>query len=262
MGSGSVKTYAQNLNYAGCLFTLDTGKEVDAALYPTLNLWLNRESTFNGNVTLTLFDNAERSAGHEFTVGHEKWFQTQVRVGDGNAEVWQVESGFDWTHIKKLRVVGWFDGVGTGSLWVDGLFFGGRRYSAVQEDAGSQGSFGLRELVEVNEELWSDDECASHARALLANLKDPSESVTVRSTVVDYGGSPILAGDKVHVSLPNEVVEGDFRVLSAEYNVDAGTQTLETLLELGRTPPMLADYVFALRSKLDHLSRYKTGKRG
>jgi hypothetical protein len=36
----------------------------------------------------------------------------------------------------------------------------------------------------------------------------------------------------------------------------------EVTLELGREPPQLADYVFALRSKLDHVSRYKTARRG
>jgi hypothetical protein len=259
-GSGSIKTYAQNLSYGGCLFTLNAGKEVDAELYPVLNLWLSRESSFNGNVTLSLFDAADRIAGHEFTVGHEKWFQTQVRVGTVNADLWQVESGFDWTQVKKVRVVCWFDEVGTGSFWVDGLFFGGRRYSALQEDAGSQGSYGLRELVEVDEELWSDDECASRAKALLANLKNPAEQLTLRSTVVDYGNAPLLPGDKVHVALPNEGVDGDFRILSVEYNVDAKTQTLETLLELGREQPLLADYMFSLKSKTDSLSRYKLAR--
>ena len=259
-GSGSIKTFAQNLNYAGCLFTLNSGKEVDAELYPVLNLWLSRETAFNGNVTLTLFDGADRSAGHEFTVGHEKWFQTQVRVGAANADLWQVESGFDWTHVKKVRVVCWFDAAGTGSFWLDGLFFGGRRYTTVQEDASSQGSYGLRELVEVDEELWSDDECASRAKALLASLKDPAESLTLRSSVVDYGNAPLLPGDTVHAVLPNEDVNGDFRILSVEYNVDARTQTMETLLELGREQPLLADYVFSLRSKTDSLSRYKLAR--
>jgi hypothetical protein len=157
-------------------------------------------------------------------------------------------------------VVNWFDGTGTGSFWVDGLFFGGRRYNATEEDAVSQNSYGLRELAEVDEELWSDDECTSRAKALLANLKQPAESLTIRTTVLDYGTSPILAGDTVHVTLPNENVNGDFRVASAEYNVDAKTQTLETTLELGREAPMLADYMFALRSKLNHVSRYKKAR--
>ena len=173
-----------------------------------------------------------------------------------------MDSGFDWQHVNRVKVTCWFDSVGTGSFWVDGLFFGGKRYSNMQEDSSSQASFGLRELVEVNEELCSDLECESHAKAFLANLKDPAESLTVKSTVVDYGSNPILAGDKLHVSLPNEGINGDFRVLSVEYNVDAKTQTLETLLELGREKPLLADYVYALRSRTDHLSRYKIAKRG
>jgi hypothetical protein len=259
-GSGSIKTSAQNLSYGGCLFTLNAGKEVNAELYPVLNLWLNRESSFNGNVTLTLFDAADRVAGREFTVGHEKWFQTQVRVGAANADLWQVESGFNWTQVKKVRVVCWFDSAGTGSFWVDGLFFGGRRYSALQENAGSQSSYGLRELVEVDEELWSDDECASRANALLASLEDPAEQLTLRSTVIDYGNAPLLPGDKVHVTLPNEGVNGDFRILSAEYNVDAKTQVLETMMELGREKPLLADYMFRLKSKTDSLSRYKLAR--
>jgi hypothetical protein len=259
-GSGSIKTSAQNLSYAACLFTLDAGKEADAEQYPVLNLWLSRESSFNGNVTLTLFDVADRTAGHQFTIGHEKWFQTQVRVGAADADVWQVESGFEWTQVKKVQVVCWFDGVSTGSFWVDGLFFGGRRYSTMQEDVGSQSSYGLRELVEVDEELWSEGECESRAKALLASLKDPAEQLTLRSTVVDYGNSPLLAGDTVPVALPNEGVDGDFRVLNAEYYVDARTQTLETVMELGREKPLLADYMFRLKSKTDSLSRYKLAR--
>ncbi len=209
---------------------------------------------------LTLFDVADRAAVHEFTVGYDKWFQTQVNVGSANADVWQVESGFDWTQLKKVRVVCWFDGSATGSFWVDGLFFGGRRYSTMQEDAGSQNSYGLWELVEVDEELWSDAECTSRAQALLANLKDSTEHLTLRSTVINYGSTPLLPGDTVHVELPNEAVDGDFRILTVEYYVDAKTQTLETVLELGREQPLIADYVFRLKSKTDSLSRYKLAR--
>ena len=114
----------------------------------------------------------------------------------------------------------------------------------------------------MDEELWSDIECTSRAKALIAKLKDPAERLTLKSTVIDYGNSPVLAGDAIHVALPKEEVNADFRVASAEYNVDARTQTLETVLELGREAPQLADYVFALKSKTDSLSRYKAARRG
>ena len=98
------------------------------------------------------------------------------------------------------------------------------------------------------------------AKALLAHYKDPAEYLTLRSTVIDYGNTPLLPGDKIHVTLPNENVDADFRILSAEYYVDAKTQTLEIVLELGREKPLLADYLYALRSKTDHLSRYKAAR--
>lgn len=260
-GTASVKTYAQSLYYASSQFVLFSGKEVDANLYPNLNLWLNQDASFNGNVTITLYDTAANAAKHELNMGAAKWFQTQIPVGDANAEQWQMVGPFNWSTVCKIQVTCWFDNVTSGSFWVDGLFFGGRQYSSIQNDAASQNTIGLRELVEVDEEFCSDLECDSHAKALLANLKDPAETLTVKSTVIDYATAPILAGDKIRINLPNEGIDADFRVLSAEYEVDGKTQTLEVTLELGREKPLLADYVYALRSRTDRLSRYKTGKR-
>ena len=45
-----------------------------------------------------------------------------------------------------------------------------------------------------------------------------------------------------------------------EYNVNANTQVLETVMELGREKPLLADYMFRLKSKTDSLSRYKLAR--
>jgi len=143
---------------------------------------------------------------------------------------------------------------------IDGLFFEALRYRSTQEDSGSQTTYGLRELVDTDEELYSDNECMLRAKAIVAQLKDPAEYLTTRSTVIDYGTTPILAGDKIHVPLPNENVDADFRILSVEYYVDAKTQTLEITMELGREVPLLADYLYALRSKSDHMSRHKIAR--
>ena len=259
-GSNSIKTSAVSLYYAACQLTLNSGKEVDADLYPSLNLWLSRDATFNGNTTITLYDTDNNVATHEITVGTEKWFQTQIPVGAANADSWQIPTQFNWNQVSGVQVTCWFDSVASGNFWVDGLFFGGNQYSSVQDDTTSQSSIGLRELVEVNEELCSDLECESHAKALLSNLKDPAETLTVQSTVIDYGTTPILAGDKINITLPNEGVNADFRILNAQYKVDGKTQVLEVTLELGREKPLLADYVYALRSRTDRLSRIKTAK--
>jgi len=259
-GFASIRLEAENLYYGAAAFILYAGKEVNANLYPLFNLWLRCEAAYNGQGILQLLDRTGKQAQRPFTVGKDEWFKIEHKVGEKNADGWNVESGFDWNYIWQVRIILFFDGVGTGGFWIDGLFFGGRRYSSTQEDSTSQSSYGLREQVEVNEELWSDTECALRAKALLANLKDPAEQLTLRSTIIDYGNTPLLPGDTVHVTLPNEGVDGDFRILSVDYNVDAKTQTLETVLELGREKPMLADYLFRLQSKTDSLSRYKLAR--
>jgi hypothetical protein len=260
-GFYSIKTTAENLYFAACILTLGYSGIVDANQYPTLNLWITRSSSFNGNATITLYDTNDNFAVYQTTIGADNWYQIQVGVGKSNADKWQLPSPINWGRINRVQVSLWFSTVSSGSFWVDGLFFGGKRYSSTQNDSTSQNSIGLRELVEVNEEYASDSECESHAKAQLANLKDPAETLTVQTTVLDYGSTPILAGDKIHVSLPNEGVDGDFRVGSVEYKVNGRTQTLETTLELGREKPLLADYVYALRSRTDRLSRYKTSRR-
>jgi len=265
-GTGSIKTYAQN-NYSGaCLFTLNSGKEVNCNLYPIFEFLAFLEKALSGNATISLFDTSGKEADKNLTIGPDEWRTTQLRVGVGNEGDWEsIQTGFDWTQVKQVRIACHFAGVGTGSFWVDGLHFGGRRYAAVREDAASQSAYGLRELTETDEELWSDNECDLRAKALLAYLKDPAEYLTVRSTVIDYGDTPLLPGDKIHVSLPNENVDADFRVESVEYHVDAKTQTLEVTLELGKEPPQLADYLYGLRTftvNVEKLSRTKLGKRG
>jgi len=263
-GTGSIKTYAANLYYAACRFVLNAGKEVNANLYPLLNFFMRRESGFNGNVNVILYDAADKSASHFFNVGSEEWFPMEFGVGALNADAWDVESGFDWTQIKIIRFDCWFTGSGTGSFWVDGLFFGGRRYSSTQEDATSQTNYGLRELVEVDEELYSDNDCDLRAKSLLDYLKDPAEYLQLRTTVLDYGNNPLLSGDKIHVTLPNENVDADFRIESVEYYVDAKSQTLEITFELGKVPPLLADYIYGLRATtvtVEKLARTKLGKR-
>lgn len=256
-GGGSIKTYAQNLYYASCQLTLNSGKEVDCNLYSVLSFWFRLESSFNGNVQVTLYDTADKSAAYVLTIGADEWFQRQLKVGSSNADAWNVQGGFDWANIKKIRFDCNFSVAGTGNFWIDGLFFGGRRYSATEEDSASQADYGLRELVDVDEELYTDNECALRAKAILNHLKNPAEHIAVRSTIIDYGNTPILPGGKIHVVLPNENVDADFRILSVEYHVHASTQTLEITLELGRETPLLADYLYALRSKTDHLSRHK-----
>ncbi len=268
-GPNSIRTTVTNLEYGMCLFTFNAGYLVNANLYPELSFGIQKEPAFEEQYSLLLFDNSDRVARCQLSTAsnsdggvYNQWNLQTVKVGGANADSWLVQDGFNWTQVWRVGISCFCNGgSGSGNFWVGKLFFGGRRYNAQQEDGASQGSFGLREQVEVNEELYSDAECSGRAQAVLANLKDPAEALTLRSTVLDYGTTPILAGDKVHVELPVEGVDADFQVISAEYHVDGKTQTLETTLELGKEPQLLANYVLALKTKTDRLGRYKQQRR-
>jgi hypothetical protein len=274
-GQVSVKTNINNQPIgAGCKFTLNAGKEVNANLYPILSFWSVLENTFNGHGMLTLRDINGKMASKLISAGTTDWAETQATAGASSESDWKsVAAGFDWTQIKSIQIFYYFPGadkppqpVASGTFWVDGLYFGGRRYSAVEEDTVSQQLYTdgePRELSETDEELWSDNECDLRAKALLAYLKIPAIYLTVRSTVIDYGYSPPLPGDTAHVLLPNEGVDSNFRIESVEYNVDAPTQTLEMVIQLEKEPPQLADYLYGLRAltvNVEKLARTKLGK--
>ncbi len=268
-GGACVKLYAPSNYFGSANFTLNPGYLLNCEQYPILALMLKAEAAFGGTGTLTLYDNSYKVAAKEVSISPDAaWRGIETGVGSAYANQWNsVQSGFDWTQILVVRMTLWFPGtVGTGSFWIHQLYIGGRRYSGLSQDAASQAAYGLREYVEVDEELWSDGECNRRSAALLAYLKDPAEHLHIISTVLDYGTSPIKAGDKVHVELPTEGVNSDFRVECIEYLVPKEDPTkLELTLELGKEPPQLADYLYGLRThtpNVEKLSRTKLGKRG
>jgi hypothetical protein len=174
-------------------------------------------------------------------------------------------SSFRWDLIRGVRFIIDQNTSQYGDVWVDMFHFGKGRWEAkrplpAQEPTSSQSAFGVRELVEVDEELHSNNECDLRAKALLSHLEGPAESITLRSTVIDYGTDVLLPADKIHVTLPNENIDADYRINSVEYRVTASNQTLELVLELGKETPLLADYLYTLRSRSDSLSRYKRGQ--
>lgn len=266
MGSPySIKLYVQNNYFGGALFQLNG--LVNANLYPELHFAIQKETYFEAGSSIVLWDNSSHAASRQFTFqsvsgsGADQWTSETFKVGSVNAVEWSVQAGFDWSQIRAVAFYCYpVQVTGSGSFWIDKIYFGGLRYSNIQEDAASQAAFGLREYVDIDEELWSDTECLLRARAILASMKDPAEYITLKSTVLDYGNSPLFPADTIQVVLPNENINGNFRILSAEYRVKAETGELEVILELGREKALLADYVYALRSKVNHLNRYKTAR--
>ena len=254
-----------SLYYGACHITLNSGKEVDCEQYPKIDFQARLDASYSGTGLVTLLDSSSRAVQKKISVGpgDGQFHSLEVGVGSAYANQWDsIQSGFEWTLVKVVRVDFWFsENVGSGDFWIHSLYFGGRRYSAVVEDLASQSAYGLREYCETDEELWSDSECNLRAKALLAYLKDPAIYLTIKSTVIDYGDSPILAADRLFIPFLNAY----YRVDSVEYKVDAASQTLTLTIDFEKEPPQLADYLYGLRTytvNVEKLSRTKLGKRG
>lgn len=122
-GEASIRTYAISLYYAASWFTLNDGAEFDATLPNSKLKFVHAlEATFNGNCNIILYDREDRSAARLFgTQPNAQWESKEFPLGSDQG--WDVELGFDWTHIKKIRLDCWFTGAGTGNFWVDAPHF-------------------------------------------------------------------------------------------------------------------------------------------
>jgi hypothetical protein len=245
---------------------------VNANSYPSLAFAIKADSNHNLSHSIELHDGSgdDNVVWRGFTIPKtDEWEVIKLDIGKNHVDEWTESvfntTDFRWDLIRGARFtvnqkIGQY-----GDVWVDMFHFGDGRWEArrplvAQEPTASQTLYGERELAEVDEELHSDNECDLRAKALLAHLENPAEYITVSTTVLDYGTDVLLPGDKIHVTLPNENVDANYRIISVEYRVNAASQTLEIILELGKETPLLADYLYTLQSRSSSLSRYKRGQ--
>jgi len=230
------------------------GTKVSAELYPEIRVKLYTTVASGGYVRL--WDSAWKTAVVPFTQidADSKFHLQKIKAGSKNEEAWTVESGFDWTQVQ-ITEIGLNDANAT--FYIDGLYYGGRQYSYTKQAVSGD----IREHVDTDEELMSDDECQARAEALYDYYSVPAESSPIHSTVLDYGTTPVLPGDKIHVELPNENLSKDFRVESGvKYSFDSAHDELAIDFNVGRCPSLQADYMYRVHAKTDYLVRHSLGR--
>jgi hypothetical protein len=271
-GSKCVKATCTAYMYYVSFWWVFTDDYVNANQYPALVFAINPDSNHSLSHSIELHDGSgdDNVVWRGFTIPKTgEWGVIKVEIGKNHVDEWTESvfntSDFRWDLIRGVRFSINQNYGQYGNVLVDMFHFGKGRWQArrpleAQEPTASQTAYGVRELVEVDEELHSDNECDLRAKALLVHLENPAEYITVSSTVIDYGTDVLLPADKIHVTLPNENIDADYRIISVEYRLNAATQTLEVVLELGKETPLLADYLYTLRSRSSSLARYKRGQ--
>jgi hypothetical protein len=250
-----------------CAVLRATGEDLDSGCEYRCTKIRIQLMTDDSNYFQKEFILTESEAADIRWIYHDEKIGKPYETASGTTPAWTKTGSPNWKNINKVLfyIEGYVtkSGLGRSTLHIDQLYFKNGRFSALEQDSASQALYGIRELTETDDELASDAECAHRAKALLAYLKDPAEYLTMRSTIIDYGLTPPLAADKIHVHLYNENINGDYRTEAIDYHVYANSQTLELTFDLGKVPPLLADYLYGLRATtvtVEKLARVKLGK--
>jgi hypothetical protein len=273
IGSYSIKVSGSGgASGTGVIYYWGKSNPLSMLTFPTWNVYIY--TTVASTLYINLWDTNYRMVGQvtEQISNDGKFHQISINSGPSQATDgwtpgtggWTGDPNFDWGNIVSVQI-----GVTTSSavtFYIDGMYFGGARYSATSAGTASIASYGERDYSETDEELLSDLACNFRASALVNYYKDLAKSFTLKTTVLDYGTNIIQGGDTVTLKLPNIGINGSYRVDSCEYYIDQTQKDpcLEVTLSVGKVSPLLADYMIALRSvkgsgSVEKLARTKKG---
>jgi len=280
LGTYSIKLYlddpVQNDDYmAECYLKLNDEAGTERAFRldseKILVIWINNPTTPGGvlrNNWIRLCTDLNNYFEYQVTTGALDGWGLRVNLGKQNEKtvdnpdgIWEAVGSPDWHSIKDiyLKTPCWASGEDF-TVFLDAIFLNKDRWEHVEENGDSQSAYGLREYSDVDEELISDEECVTRAKAILAWLKDSAQRTETSSEILVYVDKPILAGDVAHHHIPNLNVDGDYRVNRIVYEAFGDPlKVLKVSFSLGKEPNLLADWLYDARRKI---SSHATNKQG
>jgi len=157
---------------------------------------------------------------YEAIAGNEKW----QRVGDP-----------DWYNLQGIRFYSLVDTDASEGLqqFIDCLYFSSLRWHDLDEDGGSQTSYGVRPMLVVDDRIHSN----THASNYAAVLKDRHKDVPLQLDVVMPLDTNLLIGDRIPITIAKENLSAqDFDVIIVEHLMtkELGTLTRGTLVSKAR----------------------------
>jgi len=186
--------------------------------YPRINFFLRSDTT--DPVYVSVWDSSGNSAFYELGTleADSKFHFYQISTGRDNTGGWELSGVVDWADIMFIEI-GQYDVNST--LLIDGLYIDNRRYrpnaNGYIEDATSQTSYGIREMVVVDDDLPSDSACEIRGEALLYQLKDPITRIDLE---VD-GNTNVLIGDRLSLTIPAEDISAvNYDVVSVMHRIN------------------------------------------
>jgi len=122
----------------------------------------------------------------------------------------------DWTDVQGIRFTYDAGAASTAATFrVDELYFTGGHYYNTATDAGSQTSYGRRDLQVFDERLTSNADCQKRAETILYQRKDAPIQIEVTLPL----NMNVKAGDRLSMTIPAEgITAQDYDVISVQHS--------------------------------------------
>jgi len=157
--------------------------------------------------------------------------------------VWIRTGDPSWYDIQDLRFYGQANTVEAEAgdylqFRIDCIYFSSLRWHDLDEDAGSQTSYGVREMLVVDDRIHSNTDASNYA----AVLKDRYKNVPLQLDVLMPLDTNLLIGDRIAVTIANENLSAqNFDVIQVEQGMtkELGFTTAATLVSEERIRHLL-----------------------
>lgn len=233
------------------IFTFDTGKYVNANLYPNLTVQLKPAAGYP-YFTIQLEDSSAQIVRRHLQISDGEWGLHLWGCGRKHDDEWEASvfnsQPFDWENVKILT----FSISGGGADFrVDNLFFNNRRFSGSSEDSASQTAYGVCEPEPIiDDSLESDAECLKLANSIRDFRKNP---VTTLTNVLVDGDQRYAPGDLQFIVVVNDLIMSYFRIIQLSHEVYGATW--DATLTLSDEPSLIESVFRSLKKAQKLLER-------
>lgn len=207
------------ITYVGCKFPHDyrnlhfNFKVVQAGGNPgTLSLRLRKDAS-------NYFRNIMYPEFHNLAIGGD-WMGFVIPIGrategSGWNNEWKEIGTIDWDEIADF----WFTFSSTAGndpceVRIDELYFGEARVVATQTDGGSQASYGVRDMVVIDDVL-SASAVTDYATYLKGQLKDP----IIQLDITSVAELDLQVGDQVPIEIPSKSISTNYDLLQVTHSL-------------------------------------------
>ena len=167
---------------------------------------------------------------HNMAIGGD-WVHFTIPLGretessSGMNNEWNMNGTLDWDELDEFWFMPSFTGVGQVTVRIDELYLGEARVVGTASDAGSQTSYGTRQIV-VIDDVMSSSAVSDYATYLNNVLHDPITELDILSK----GELDLQVGDQVPIEIPSKAISTNYDLIQVTQTLNQNGLTSRSIL--------------------------------